>query len=67
MDVKFLNINTNINNVSVEILLPVLKESVRGTLILDYYKLHNKLKNGSRTALIDILMGYILTKKNTCL
>lgn len=55
-----------INNIYVEILSQVHKESVQNRLILGYFKLHNKLFD-IRTTLVDKLISYILTKKYICL
>lgn len=36
----------------------VLQSSGKGSLILDYYKNHNKLNDGIRTTLVDIILIY---------
>lgn len=43
----------------------VLKESVKGKFILNHNKIHNKVYDNIRTILVDILICYIVTNKNT--
>lgn len=39
----------------------ILKSSPQGHLILEYYKKYNKLNDGIRTTLVDIVIGYIIS------
>lgn len=57
------NLNTHIK-ARIELKLDeILNQSEQGSLILNYYEKHNKLNDGIRTTLVDLLIGYILTKK----
>lgn len=41
----------------------VLTSSTQGSLILDYFKTHNKLNDGIRATLVDILIGHVLSQQ----
>jgi hypothetical protein len=41
----------------------VLNSTIQGALILDYYEKNNKLNDGIRSTLVDILIGCVLSKK----
>ncbi|KAL5236318.1 hypothetical protein ACI65C_003728 [Semiaphis heraclei] len=41
----------------------VLTMSTQGSLILDYFKTHNKLNDGIRATLVDILIGQVLSQQ----
>ncbi|KAL4113873.1 hypothetical protein QTP88_017431 [Uroleucon formosanum] len=40
----------------------VLQSSGKGPLIVDYYKKHNKLNDGIRTTLVDLIVSHMVTK-----
>jgi len=41
----------------------VLTMSTQGSLILDYFKTHNKLNDSLRATLVDILIGQVLSQQ----
>lgn len=41
----------------------ILNSSTQGSLILDYYRQNNKLNDGIRSALVDILIGEVLSQR----
>lgn len=41
----------------------VLNASRHGSLIVEYYKKHEKLNDGIRSTLVDIVIGHIITKQ----
>lgn len=41
----------------------VLTSSTQGSLILDYFKTHNKLNDGIRATLVDILIAQVLSQQ----
>lgn len=41
----------------------VLNSTTQGALILNYYEKNNKLNDGIRSTLVDILIGHVLSQK----
>lgn len=41
----------------------ILNSSTQGSLILDYYRQNNKLNDGIRSTLVDILIGQVLSQR----
>lgn len=40
----------------------ILNSSTQGSLILDYYKQNNKLNDGIRSTLVDVLIGHVFSQ-----
>lgn len=44
----------------------ILNETTTGTMIIDYYKEHNKLNSNIRSLLVETIISYVITK-NMCM